>query len=312
MSFVTRLGPFLAAVLLCLAATPARAQSSGKILFHSNESAGPYNIYTINPDGSNRTNLTNTPSSATGWQYYSTYAAWSPDNTKIAFDRGRQVYVMDADGSNVTQVTSHSASYLSTYTCPAWSPDGTKIAYLRGSGPDIYVVNVDGSGVTKLTSQAVSGTTTVGGGGMRIAWSPDGTKIAFTRSAGSTGTEIYVMDAGGEAGGTSPAARLTFLGKCASPDWSPDGTQIAFHKTDSTNSGILYVEYATGTVTRLTSTGGSFDLSPDWSPDGTQITFSASRGTGSPKIWTMNADGTGVTRITFPSGAPTEGYPDWN
>ena len=45
----------------------------------------------------------------------------------------------------------------------------------------------------------------------------------------------------------------------------------------------------------------SIDTSPSFSPDGAQITFNSDRG-GSPQIYVMNADGSGVRRISFGSG----------
>ena len=62
-------------------------------------------IFTMNPDGSGIVKLTHSDD-------VSDAAAWSPDGSKIAFgsDRRngawrREIYVMDADGSNVRRVS---------------------------------------------------------------------------------------------------------------------------------------------------------------------------------------------------------------
>jgi Tol biopolymer transport system component len=91
-------------------------------------------IYTVEPDGSNVSRLTNEGEV----ESYETYQpAWSPDGTKIAFGSG-QIWVMGADGSNVREVLPNrfeqyqgdEAHHTSGAT---WSPDGTKLAFHRGA-----------------------------------------------------------------------------------------------------------------------------------------------------------------------------------
>ena len=75
---------------------------------------------------------------------------------KIAFvsdrDGNREIYVMNADGSNQTRVTNNPALDYA----PSWSPDGTKIAFYsrRDGNREIYVMSADGSGQTRLTNNA--------------------------------------------------------------------------------------------------------------------------------------------------------------
>ncbi|HUC90154.1 MAG TPA: hypothetical protein VMR45_05105 [Patescibacteria group bacterium] len=95
-------------------------------------------IYTINPDGSNKVNLTTEPE----WDEASFgELAWSPDGSKIAFSVGNGcnennhscIEIMNADGSNKTFVvgdTMIGEDWLVT-THPTWSPDGTKLAFSK-------------------------------------------------------------------------------------------------------------------------------------------------------------------------------------
>jgi Tol biopolymer transport system component len=55
-------------------------------------------------------------------------------------------------------------------------------------------------------------------------------------------------------------------------------------------NGDIFVVNGSGTVTRLTNNGGG---QPAWSPDGSRIVFVRSN-----DIYVMNANGTGVTRLT--------------
>ena len=142
-------------------------------------------VYVINADGTNVVNLIKHQ----GENYH---PDWSPDGTKIAFDRltrheGNSIYVMNADGTNVVKITGNE-----TYdTTPAWSSDGTKIAFTRWGGgghDDICVMNADGTNVVNITKD--------GRGNYDPAWSPDGKKIAFQKDKGIH-ADIYVMNADG-------------------------------------------------------------------------------------------------------------------
>jgi TolB protein len=281
----------LAAFLLALVVRmePSEAAfpgQNGKIAFISDEDAkSDWEIYTMNPDGSNPTNISNHPA-------HDDFPAWSPNGDKIAFSSDRDgitdIYIMNADGSNPTNITN--AQLGSASTMPAWSPDGTKIAFrsFRSSdgNTEIYVMNADGSGQTNISNHPATEAFP--------AWSPDGTKIAFM-SGRDGNNEIYTMNPDG-----SNQTNLTNnVAHDEQPDWSPDGTKIAF-----TRGFNLFTMNADGTgVTQLTSFSSNGD--PAWSPDGTKIAFVGA----APDIHVMNADGSNPTNIT--NSAANEGRPDW-
>ena len=92
-------------------ATPDWSPDGSRIVFSRNIAGSPStassDLYTITRDGSVLTRLTNgNPSSHQ-------YPAWSPNGTKIAFHTlgenfdPRDVYVMDADGSDATNITNN-------------------------------------------------------------------------------------------------------------------------------------------------------------------------------------------------------------
>ena len=80
---------------------------------------GNSEIYVMDSDGGNQVRLTYDP--ASDYQ-----PAWSPDSTRIAFNRNHHIYVMDSDGRNLIELTGASGG-----SQPAWSPDGAKIAFTR-------------------------------------------------------------------------------------------------------------------------------------------------------------------------------------
>ena len=130
---------------------------------------------------------------------------WSPDGSMVAFASSRagwrQLFVMNADGTDIRQVTSlDNMGGRST-----WSPDGTKLAFYRGPKGDhnIYVINVDGTRLVQLTNR---------GDNLGPSWSPDGNWIAFT-SFRDGNNEIYIIHPDGTG--------LTRLTNSPISDWQP-------------------------------------------------------------------------------------------
>jgi Tol biopolymer transport system component len=64
-----------------------------------------------------------------------------------------------------------------------------------------------------------------------------------------------------------------------------------------------------GNPTRWTSDGGT-EVDPSWSPDGTKIAFASDREDGTSSIYLMNADASGVVRLSRETEA--EHNPAWS
>ena len=199
---------------------------------------------------------------------------------------------------------------------PPLPPTG-RIAFSsnRDGGYEIYVMNADGSGVTRLNDH----------NGVEPTWSPDGQRIAF-HSERDGNYEIYVMNADG-----TGLIRLTNdRARDSRPSWSPDGQRIAFESTRTGNWNI-YVMNADGSgITNLTNPSATSESRPAanatptsvptpmprgdstlprWSPDGQRIAFVSNRD-GNVEIYLMNADGTGVTRLT--NHGSEDSRPSWS
>jgi len=288
------------------------------ILFESNRD-GNSEIYVMNPDGTQPTNLTNDPD-------LDTFASWSPDGTKVAFvttrDGNWEVYAMDADGSDATNLSDDpGADYF-----PVWSPNGTKIAFMtdREGGPpilaadprlilpmlnvEIFVMDADGSDQKNLTDHiAWDGYPT---------WSPDGLRIAFETDRddggivitgiipGDLDREIYVMDSDG----TDPLRLSNSPQDDVNPVWSPDGAKIAFESYRDGNAEI-YVMNPDGTGQLRLTTHPDGDTMPGWSPNGNWITFHSQRD-GNTEIYKMSSAGASLTRLT--NALDVDWGPSWS
>ena len=302
------------------------ASVNGKIVYSGfdptlgDDKLGQEDIYTMNPDGTGVTNLTQNYSMP-NWSPLGEAKdnpEWSPDGTKIVFDApalsdkgsccSRNVYVMDADGANLERLTNTPSFSEGEDFQATWAPDGTWLAFVSTRNDpyddrDVYRMDVDGTNQKQLTFVDPEGETPARVSDEQPSISPDGTKIAFASNThyddpnnGSYHVDqldIYVMDAAD--GGN--VERLTFDAEYAyplekrsqNPVWSPDGTRIAYESTVSGNSEI-WVMNADGTGEPVNvSNHESWDSDPAWSPDGTQITFMSRRVAGQEDIWAVDA-----------------------
>jgi Tol biopolymer transport system component len=278
------------------------SSANGRIAFVSHEVGSAFNadIYTINPDGSDRRRLTFDSREDSD-------PAWSPDGTKIAFARSgisvnsyrSEIYVMNADGSYQRRLTEPGGDRY--YRHPTWSPDGTKIAFHtaiydgRGS---VIVMNADGSDQRNIFQ----------GGLYQPAWSPDGSKLV-----GSTGEGLRLINIDGSnptpiTQPPTPFDPATYFWD-QDPDWSPDSSKIVFTRfvncdINDCYSARLYVVNSDGSNPTELRPQDDLGGSLVWSPDGTKILL------GGGDLYVMNPDGSGLTNLTNTNDRP-EYSPSW-
>jgi Tol biopolymer transport system component len=243
----------------------------------------------------------------------------------ILFNSGKDLWVINSDGSGLKQLTHFKSDEARSHAYP--SPDGNRIAYvnhrrLEGSPllhPNIWVMNADGSGVMPLTAELKR---TFG----PVAWSLDGHKLAAVSTLTDFDedqqikyltSDIFMVNADGS------GAKL--LIHFAEPDihvqsvsWSPDSRKIAFlwnrslygddhHTLKGLNENIWVMDADGSHVISLTKFTG---ITPwiwemGWSPDSRRVTYTSSRaldgsdaGGAGFNIWVANADGSGSLPLT--------------
>jgi PKD repeat protein len=177
---------------------------------------GHYELYLMNPDGSNVVRLTHNVG------FYGD-PVWSHDGTRIAFDcqvdtGNDDICAINSDGTGFVRLTTDSASESD----PTWSPDSQSIAFVTTQYPSGgAVMNADGSDVRQLTL----------GGDTDLAWSPDGAQIAFDGPCydayGNPEFCVYKMNADG-------TGVALFAQSAEEPAWMPAQVPIATFKVSCT------------------------------------------------------------------------------
>lgn len=262
--------------------TLSNGEPCKKIAFAALDGAAT-DIYTICPDGSSLTKLTDSIAVEAS-------PSWSPDGSRIAFSStptgSSQVFVMNADGSNPVQLTSDAQNDY-----PIWHPDGRQIAFRTTDGKGLWwwrIIDLDTRQVSQLTEPSYDFFF------QTPAWSPDGQRLAYmslveqkARNDGSSQIHVKNHDGSGDVALTHDTwANI-------SPIWSPDGKRIAFlsERDGVYNSFALYVMSADGQeVRKLSEPIFSESSKFAWSPDGLQIAIDTDLSAGKILIIDLESD----------------------
>lgn len=279
-----------------LGGIPVWSPDGSRIAFSKSDpdASGDSDLYVMDADGNDLRRLTD------GLAYV---PSWSPDGTRLAFGGfdpetlNADIYVIDVDGSDLTRLTDHPEDEYA----PSFLPDGRIVftAVRRGVASG-YVMNAGGRDQRSSPFD-------------RGPRSPDGEWVAFTEEERSSGI-LVARAAGGE-------PRQLTREVQGYPVWSPDGSQIAFSAVPGAadrdheeaderlasrlaGSQIYVVDVPPGALRSLAP--GTAPIA--WSPDGSRLVFVGAIEDAGPgrlpnnAIFAVNADGTGLTRLTEMTG----------
>jgi uncharacterized repeat protein (TIGR01451 family) len=229
-----------------------RASAASRIVFASDRN-GSMDIWTMDGDGSDPTQLTTNPG-------LDEQPVPSPDGQRIAYvcDAGNpgytsqepphtDVWVMNSDGSAKTRLSS-----FGTHHCfqPTWSPDGGQIVFAaQGALRYLYGVESDGSSAPVLLE---AGVTSYGIARYNPEFSPDGAYIVYDcdssgggwwdqyRRAMPNGPEEPLATASHSLGGGYSHAgdRIAYIQDV------PPASQVRMMNADGSNNHMLIDNYA--------------------------------------------------------------------
>jgi hypothetical protein len=229
--------------------------------------------------------------------------AWSPDGTRLAFNRADRLYVSDSNGNGVKKLADDAVG-------PAWSPEGKRIAFTGTENPFpdciptstyqiLWTIGADGTDRKLFTPKAVAEEIcSVPGGDTDPSWSPAGKRIVFTHSEYIVHTEydrrLVVAPVAGK-----PRTKLR---AGAEADWSRSGA-IAWTRSFKRVSQIFVSGPTASSKARRLTTDPKGSFEPDWSPDGRTIVFVRSG-----RLLVLDIKTRKTRRLT---AGPNDGAPSW-
>ena len=173
-------------------ATPAWSPDGKWIAYMSDKNGNElWDIFLVNPQSGEVTNLTASPDSA------DEAPAWSPDSRLVAYmtkdktSPSFEIEIIDITSRLTTHVTRNSPPHLGN-TSPLWTPDGQSLAYAQenASGKDSNVLLYD------LATKAATNLTPHSGDQTfyPAAFAPDGKTLLLTSNAANGYDNVALLD----------------------------------------------------------------------------------------------------------------------
>ena len=241
------------------------------------------------------------------------------------------IYSVSGDGTGLRQIT----KTINDETAPSVAPDGSEIAFVhmfvaeqcQGCPTTIWTAGGDGSNIQERTPAIQDFFDD------SPSFSPDGKTIVFSHSPiEGTSQLIEIPESGGDekvlpVNGFDPSWGPTRIAYTTSGAYIrtvlPDGTDVQTVALDkhienetlawSRDGRLAYIDVSMNDALTLVIVGKRyplpglrntfFGLGVAWSRDGKKLAFTASDAMGVSDIWTIDADGTHMTRLTHGLGA---------
>ncbi len=198
-----------------------------RILYSSEDDSLWIQLYSINLDGSNKTQMTNVFPTVGP-------SAFSPDGSLITFRANSNIYLMNSDGTEQHRLSDSTISAVR----PKFSPDGTKVFFVR-SAPipprQLGYVTLSDTTFREISPDSLMVES--------YEFTPDGQNIVFTAVAPSSPlqSDIWTMKSDGTV--------LTNLTKSAEVDFEP--------KVSAAGDKIVWYAVGNNSVIKIMASDGS-------------------------------------------------------
>jgi Tol biopolymer transport system component len=180
---------------------PAWSPDGTQIVFSTTlrSSSNGFSLYLMNADGSNMRPMNEPQSSHIPTP--GNNARWSPDGSRIVFDRcvscqvgtNVELFLYEFTIDSVIQITNTDFPVSNSF--PTWSPDGAHIAYITDRDyvdadtmrfrQDLYLFNSNGSNLKRITTTGFA---------RNPVWNPNGEAITFRSSDPKTNLGLFQVD----------------------------------------------------------------------------------------------------------------------
>lgn len=192
--------------------TPSISPNGKSVAFASNR-GGYWDIYTLDLQSGQVSQLTNTPE-------YDSSPSWSPDGAYVAYETYRNgsldiaILSLTDPAQEPIILTDDPASDHS----PAWAPNGRQIAFIsdRSGNADVWLADLN-----KTIGRFTDLSNTPQSAESNPVWSPDGLHLAWASDPWNNDENgIYVWNA------DSPDQAASWVGNGSWPAWNADSDEI--------------------------------------------------------------------------------------
>lgn len=283
----------------------------GRIAFISDRDGQLFQVYTMNPDGSDAQQLTFDPTDkwSPDWTFGGTQLAWSPDGKQLLYvapggsGNDLDLWLINADGANQVNLTSAPGDDYQ----PTWCGDGTiwfTSTRVNDAQQLFYTTLADvQQSIRPRNFSATHGSPTE----YDVALFPDCQRLIFiTTSFDGQELRRYFLD--GTSNRTFRSGR-EYNAIVEDPAISPDGQYVLYTNRDlATKAKEIFLTTVDDRLSRIQLTDTLNNVSPQWSPDGQWVVFVSTRDQ-NREIYLMPASSLPQKNLT--DNAATDTDPVW-
>jgi eukaryotic-like serine/threonine-protein kinase len=188
----------------------------------------------------------------------------SPDNKRVAFARGTDVWTLDLERKTKTRITFDQQVIQE----PSWSPDGQSLIFSAlvtsgGGNVEIRSKSADGSGPEKVLVQQNNYHSP--------GWSPDGKYITYLWGEGEKMVSLWIKPVNGDAKPVAAVQPPSAQSNLSAYRISPDSHLVAYASDESGQQDVYITTFPEGKGKwRVSANSGAY---PAWSGDGKELFF---------------------------------------